>query len=174
MRLAQNELRTDQSGMKTVAHNKTKRSRVLSSAVIGLAMTLVMSTGAIASPDQIASLETKISNTSAINFIAKLKIKNDIDSLTEEIGQIHNGQSDISLRELKLRFEDFFHSTVVMIRKGDPSLAKELVMLREELWKILTIPEAEAPRPTAPQAKAVSADPSILTPLISASHGMMP
>ncbi len=148
-----------------MAKNKTKQSRKFSSALIGLAVTLVMSTGATASPDQIAllmipslerpstnidldALETKISNTNAINFLAKLKLKNEIDSLTNEIGQIHNGQSANSLGELKRRFEDFLRSTVAMLRKGDPLLAEELVMSREELWKMLTDSEAESPRPT--------------------------
>ncbi len=151
--------------MNKVANCKTKQSRRFSSALIGLAVTLVMSTGATASPDQIAllmipslerpstnidldALETKISNTNAINFLAKLKLKNEIDSLTNEIGQIHNGQSANSLGELKRRFEDFLRSTVAMLRKGDPLLAEELVMSREELWKMLADPVAESPRPT--------------------------
>ena len=69
--------------MKKVAYSKAKQSRIFSSALIGLAVTLVMSTGAKAGPDQIASLEvpgfktwpekfdlgaleTKISNTNAM------------------------------------------------------------------------------------------------------------
>lgn len=91
----------------------------------------------------LVALETKISNTSAINIFDKLKLKNGIDSLTSEIDQFHSGQSANSLGDLKLRFEDFLHSTVAMLRKGDPSLAEELVRSREELWKLLTNPKSD-------------------------------
>ena len=121
-----------------------------------------MSAGAAADPDQFASLqilgiekslknidldalETKISKTGALNVFAKLQLKNRIDSLTNEVGQIHNGQSDISLDELRQRFEKFFHSTVALLRKGDPLLADELAMSRDKLWKVLSNPEAETP-----------------------------
>ncbi len=151
--------------MKKVSYGIPNQTRIFASALIGLAVTLVMSTGATAGPDQMASLrvpgietsakdidlsalETKISNSNAINIFDKLKLKNGINSLTDEFGQFHNGQSTISLRELKRRFEDFFRSTVAMLRKGDPSLAEELVTSREEILKILTEPEAEVPRPT--------------------------
>jgi len=151
--------------MKKVAYNKPKQSRIFSSALIGLAMTLVMSSRVAANPDQIASLqipgmersaknidlgalETKISNTDAINLFDKIKLKNGVDSLTNEFGQYHNGQSSISLGELTQRFEAFFRSTVAMLRKGDPSLAEELVMSRGKLLKILTEPQAELASPT--------------------------
>ncbi|MDA1325600.1 MAG: hypothetical protein O3C34_12725, partial [Proteobacteria bacterium] len=161
------ELRKDQLGKRPLAYSNTRQSRTISSALIGLAMTLLMSTGAKAGPDQMASLqvpgigkpsgnidlvalETKISNTSAINIFDKLKLKNGIDSLTSEFDQFHSGQSANSLGDLKLRFEDFLHSTVAMLRKGDPSLAEELVRSREELWKFLTSPKAGWPSPTEP------------------------
>lgn len=143
--------------MVKVANNNTNKSRRVPSALAGLAVTLAMATGAAASPDQIAllkvpgiessskkidlgALEKKISNTDAITVFAKLELKNGIDSLTDEVGQIHNGQSSISFRELKQRFEEFLHGTVAMLRKGDPSLAEELSMSRDALWKVLTDP----------------------------------
>lgn len=161
------ELRQDQLGKRPVAYSNTEQSRTISSALIGLAVTLLMFTGAKAGPDQMASLqvpgigtpsgnfdlvalETKISNTSAINIFDKLKLKNGIDSLTSEFDQFHSGQSANSLGDLKLRFEDFLHSTVAMLREGDPSLAEELVRSREELWKLLTNPQADWPSPTEP------------------------
>ena len=121
-------------------------------------MLLVMSAGAMASPGQITSLEvpkygsppatvdlvaleTKIGDTDAINFMAKLKLKVGINSLTSAFEEFHKGQSAKSLNELRLRFEDFLYSTAAMIRKGDPKLAKELVMSRDDLWKVLTNPE---------------------------------
>jgi hypothetical protein len=133
---------------------------MISSAFMGLAVTLAMSGGAAATPGQLASLqvpgiespsrnidldalETKISKTDAIDIFAKLQLKNRIDSLTDEVGQIQSGQSDISLAELKLRFEQFFHSTVALLRKGDPSLADELVMSRDALWRVLTQPDTD-------------------------------
>ena len=135
---------------------------MFASAFIGLTMTLAMPAGATAAPDQLASLqvpgierssknidlgalETKISKTGALNIFAKLQLKNRIDSLTSEVDQIHNGQSDISLDELRQRFDKFFHSTVALLRKGDPSLADELVISRDKLWKVLSKPEAETP-----------------------------
>jgi hypothetical protein len=39
---------------------------------------------------------------------------------------------------------------VAMLREGDPSLAEELVRSREELWKLLTNPQADWPSPTEP------------------------
>ena len=158
--------------MKSVAYNNTKRSRMFASAFIGLALTLVMSAGVAADLDQLASLqvlgiekslknidldalETKISKTGALNVFAKLQLKNSIDSLTSEVGQIHNGQSDISLDELRQRFEKFFHSTVALLRKGDPLLADELAMSRDKLWKVLSNPEAETPDSAATKPEAL-------------------
>ena len=54
--------------MKKVAYSKTKQSRIFSSALIGLAVTLVMSTGATAGPDQIVSLEVPGFKTSSEKF----------------------------------------------------------------------------------------------------------
>jgi hypothetical protein len=148
--------------MKKVAHNNTKKICMYASALAGLAVTLVLSSGAMASQDQLASLrvpgierpssnidlaalETKISNTDAINIFAKLQIRNRIDTLTDEAGQIYNGQSSISIKELKSRFEEFFHNTVAMLRKGDPSLADELAKSRDRLWQVLTTVKVELP-----------------------------
>ena len=153
--------------MDKVAFGKNKKIRMVSSALVGLAATLVLSAGAAATPGQIASLqvpgiqgtshqvdlvalETKISNTDAINFIAKIKLKNGIDSLTSEFDQFHNGQSNNSLGDLRRRFDEFLFSTVAMLRNGDPTLADELVMSRDALWKILTDPKKEWPNPTEP------------------------
>lgn len=148
--------------MKKVVNNKCKKPRVFSPGVAGLAVMLVMSSEAIASSNQIATLEipgierssknidlgaleTKISNTDAIDLFDKLKLKNRIDSLTNEVDQIHNGQSSISLSDLKRQFEEFFLSTVAMLRKGDPVLAEELVMSRNQLWQVLTDVRVELP-----------------------------
>ena len=130
----------------------------MSSTLLGLAMLLLMPAGAMASSGQIASLEvqkygspvatidlvsleTKIGDTDALNFLAKPKLKLGINSLTSAFGEFHKGQSANSLDELRIRFEGFLYSTAAMIRKGDPKLAKELVMSRDELWKVLTNPE---------------------------------
>ena len=140
-----------------MVYRKTKSVRIIPSALIGLFVALVLSSGATAGPYQIAmlhtpsietssknfdldALETKIRNTDAINFFAKIELKIGIDSLINDFGQFHNGQSGASLRVLKARFEKFLRSTVAMLRKGDASLAEELVMSRDELWKTLNNP----------------------------------
>lgn len=124
---------------------------------MGLALSLAMSARASASPDPVAlrqvpgmerpsgqvdlvALEEKISNTSAMTIFAKLELKSGIDSLTSEVGQIRSGESNTSLSELRKRFEEFLYSTAAKLRKGDPALADELVMSRDELWHVLTNP----------------------------------
>ena len=131
------------------------------SAFMGLALSVAMSARASASPDPVAlrqvpgmerpsgnidlvALEEKISNTSAMTIFAKLELKSGIDSLTSEVGQIRSGQSNTSLTELKKRFEEFLYSTVAKLREGDPALADELAMSRDELWRVLTNPENSA------------------------------
>ena len=146
--------------MNKVADNNTRHSRIYSSALLGLAVTLAMSMGASANADKVAllqlpdierssnnidldALETKISNTQAIGFFAKLRIRIEIDSLTDKISQILNGRSTASLKDVKRRYEDFHRSTVTRLRKGAPSLADELAKSRDQFWMVLTKPKAD-------------------------------
>ena len=158
--------------MKIVAHRKFKPSRFLLSALAGLALTLLVPGAAMAGPEQLASLqishvetpssgpssgpfdlealEAKIGDTDALNFIAKIRLKHGIDSLTEAFGEFHNGKSTKSLTELERGFEEFLYRTVGQLQKGDPSLARELALSRDAIWSLLTDPQGDWPSPTEP------------------------
>jgi hypothetical protein len=151
--------------MTVVAHSESvpsvKMSSAFSRVFLGLALAFLTPAAADAGADRMASLqlppieaspdgferidlaalETKISNTDAIDFLDKIRLKSGIDSLTEAFGRYHKGESARDLGALRHRFEDFLYSTVAMLRAGDPSLARELALSREALWKILTDPD---------------------------------
>ena len=146
--------------MKAVSNTKSKASQFGSFALVALALALLIPTAANAGREQMAALqapsmdtpskgfdlvalETKLSNTDALNFIAKLKLRHGINSLTEEFGAFHSGRSTRSLSELRQRFEEFLYRTVASLREGDPSLARELALSRDDLWKLLTNPGGE-------------------------------
>jgi hypothetical protein len=141
-----------------MANDNTKRSRIFPTALMALAMTLVISTGAAAGPDQIASrdapifktssknfdfcaLETKIRNTNAIDFFSKINLKNEIDSLIDDFRNFQVGESAYSFGALKARFENLIRNTVAMLRKGDAALAEEIERSGEALWTTLNTPE---------------------------------
>jgi hypothetical protein len=153
--------------MTIVTHRKTHPSRLLLSVLAVLGLMLMAPATSIAGPEQLASLqvspigtppgkfdlealEVKLSNTDAINFVGKIKLKMGIDSLTEAFGEFHNGKSTKSLSELERYFEEFLYRTVGQLQKGDPALARELATSRDAIWSLLTDPQGDWPSPTEP------------------------
>jgi hypothetical protein len=144
--------------MKIVSLQSINKFSIMLSAFAGLMLALLAPVSAMASPGQIlalhgpgiasssakvdlVALETKIGETDALNFIAKLRLKLGIDSLKEAFGQFHKGESNSSLRELRGQYEEFLYTTAAKLREGDPKLARELVMSRDEIYQMLANPE---------------------------------
>lgn len=132
--------------------------RRVSGALTGFLLTLAVSSGAVAGPDQFASLEmpsfgtasesrdldaleAKIRNTDAIDLFAKISIKNELSSLIEEIARSRESKNAADLKIQKARFEKLIDGTVAMLRKGDAPLAKEVAESRGAIWNFLNRPE---------------------------------
>lgn len=139
-------------------HRRSKSFRRFSTAVMVLLMTLVVYAAAAAGPGQIASLEvsrfgsssedfdfgaleTKIRNTDAIDLFSKISLKYEISSLIDEMARSHETKNAAGFTKQRERFEKLVDRTVIMLRKGDISFAKEVEDSREALWQILNSPE---------------------------------
>ncbi len=137
---------------------RSRGSRRLYVALTALLIALGISAAALAGPDQIAfsnasnfrassekfdfhALETKIRNSEAIDLFSKISLKIEITSLVNEAVRLHEGKSAAGLYQRKVRFEELIDRAVIMLRKGDVSLAEEVEGSREALWRFLNSPE---------------------------------
>lgn len=82
----------------------------------------------------------RMKQTEAIGVISKLSLKNQVDDLLEKAEEIKKKEpdSDISAQKSALRedFEGLILKTVTLLTKGeDFSLAEDIYLAREELWK---------------------------------------
>ena len=88
----------------------------------------------------IDTLIERMKQTSAIGVISKLSLKNKVDDLLEQAEELKAEQSnsDNSQQKLALRedFEGLILKTVALLNKGeDFTLAEDIYLAREELWK---------------------------------------
>ena len=82
----------------------------------------------------------RMKGTNAIGVISKLSLKNQVDDLLEQASDIKVKESaeDLSQRKSALReeFEGLILKTVALLNKGeDFTLAEDIYLAREELWK---------------------------------------
>ena len=83
-------------------------------------------------------LVERMKETKAIGVITKLSLKNQVDDLLEKADEIKNTNGDATEEKSALRenFEGLILKTVTLLNKGeDYTLAEDIYLAREELWK---------------------------------------
>ncbi len=83
------------------------------------------------------TLTDDLGSTDAIDFITKLGLNSELDSLIEAFREYHDGSGGHSLAALYARFDHLLRTTLALIEDSDPPLFLKLNRSRPKLWQIL-------------------------------------
>ncbi len=83
------------------------------------------------------TLTDDLGSTDAIDFITKLSLNGELDSLIEAFREYHDGSGARSLAALYARFDRLLRTTLALIEDSDPPLFLKLKRSRSRLWQIL-------------------------------------
>jgi hypothetical protein len=103
----------------------------------------VMSANGKQTPPQSAdlpSLEKQLRETDAIGLFTKITLKNQIDDLVNQFREYHGKQREISLAELRQRYDMLLLKLLSLLQDKDPPLAHTIVASRDTIWNMLTDP----------------------------------
>jgi len=87
------------------------------------------------------ALEQRLRDTHAIGVFTKLSLKNQVDDLLAQFKTFYQGQSQITLPQLRQKYEVLLLKVVSVLQDKDPSLASAVSSSREAIWGILTDPK---------------------------------
>jgi hypothetical protein len=85
-------------------------------------------------------LEQRLRDTHAIGIMTKLSLKNRVDDLLAEFRKFHQGNSSMTLAQLRQSYELLLLQVVSLIQNGDPQLASAVSSSREAIWSLLSDP----------------------------------
>jgi hypothetical protein len=71
----------------------------------------------------------------------KLSLKNQVDDLLAQFKAFHQGQSRITLGELRQKYELLLMKVVSLLQDGDAALASAVLSSREAIWGVLSDPQ---------------------------------
>jgi hypothetical protein len=91
-------------------------------------------------PLDLASLEERLKDTSAIGLLTKLSLKNQVDDLVGEFRAYHRGVRPPTLAQLRPAFELLLMKVLSLLQDRDPALAHDVSASREAIWAVLTDP----------------------------------
>ncbi|MGE0822081.1 MAG: hypothetical protein AB7G75_07850 [Candidatus Binatia bacterium] len=97
--------------------------------------------GASQPPLNLAELEKRIRETDALGFFTKLSLKNQVDSLLSRFNAYHKGKSDLSIAQLRERYNLLLLKLVSLLEDDDAQLSHDIFTSREAIWKVLVDPE---------------------------------
>jgi hypothetical protein len=83
------------------------------------------------------TLTDDLGSTDAIDFITKLGLNSELDSLIEAFREYHDGSGGHSLAALYGRFDHLLETTLALTEDNDPMLYRKLKRSRSKLWQIL-------------------------------------
>jgi hypothetical protein len=86
-------------------------------------------------------LEQRLRDTHAIGVFTKLSLKNQVDDLLAQFKAFHQGRSQLTLAQLRQKYEVLLLKVVSLLQDGDPALASAVSSSREALWNVLTDPK---------------------------------
>lgn len=92
-------------------------------------------------PLDLALLEKRIKETSAVGVLTKLTLKNQVDDLLERFKAHYDGRAKTTLAQLRQPYESLIFKVLAALQDGDPSLAKAVADSREAIWAILSDPD---------------------------------
>lgn len=91
-------------------------------------------------PLDLAALEKRLRETSAIGVFTKITLKNQIDDLLGQFRAYYQGRSKTNLTELRQQYDMLLLKVLTLLQDGDPSLARVVLASREVIWGILADP----------------------------------
>lgn len=86
----------------------------------------------------LASLEERLKETSAIGIFTKLTLKNQIDELLDQFRAYYQGGIRTSLADLRQPYDLLILKVLTLLQDADPSLARQIGESREAIWGILS------------------------------------
>jgi hypothetical protein len=92
-------------------------------------------------PLDLALLEKRIKETSAVGVLTKLTLKNQVDDLLERFRAHYDGRVKTTLAQLRQPYETLILKVLSALQDGDPALAKAVADSREAIWAILSDPD---------------------------------
>jgi hypothetical protein len=92
-------------------------------------------------PLDLKGLEQRLRDTRAIGLFTKLSLKNQVDDLVAQFKAFHQGQSGVTIGQLRQKYELLLMKVVTLLQDGDPALASAVSSSREAIWNVLTDPQ---------------------------------
>ena len=86
-------------------------------------------------------LEKRLRDTHAIGVFTKLTLKNQVDDLLGKFKSFHQGQSHVTLAQLRQQYEVLLLKVISLLQDDDPSLASAVSSSRDAIWGVLTDPK---------------------------------
>ena len=91
-------------------------------------------------PLDLATLEKRLRETSAIGVFTKIALKNQVDDLLNQFRAHYQGLIKTTLTEPRQSYDMLLLKVLSLLQDGDPSLARMIVASREPIWGILADP----------------------------------
>jgi hypothetical protein len=88
----------------------------------------------------LAALEKRLRDTSAIGLFTKLALKNEVDDLLERVRTFHEGRGGATLAKLRESYDLLVLKVVSLLQNKDAPLARDIFTSRETLWNLLADP----------------------------------
>ena len=89
----------------------------------------------------LADLEQRLRQTSAIGVFTKLSLKNQVDDLLNAFRALYKGPNKHPTVELRQRYDQLLLKVLTLLQDGDPPLAAAISSSREAIWSILADPD---------------------------------
>ena len=91
-----------------------------------------------AAPPQLdlASLEKRLKETTAIGLLTKIALKNQVDDLLSQFRAYYQGKTNTSLAQLRQPYDLLILKVLALLQNSDPSLANAIVASRGAIWDI--------------------------------------
>lgn len=89
----------------------------------------------------LALLEKRLKETSAIGIFTKLTLKNQVDDLLNRFRAYYQGKVKTTLAELRQPYDLLILKVLTVLQDGDPTLARAVRDSREAIWGILSDPD---------------------------------
>ena len=89
----------------------------------------------------LAALEKRLKQTSAIGIFTKLTLKNQVDELLDRFREHYEGRARTTLAQLRQPYDTLILKVLTLLQDNDPSLARAVAESREAIWGILSDPE---------------------------------
>lgn len=88
----------------------------------------------------VASLKSRLRETSAIGTLAKLSLRSQMEELVEQFRAYHLGGLAGGIASLRPPYDALVRKVLAAVREGDPALARLISESREALWQLLADP----------------------------------